>query len=552
MKTKQELIDYIYTPEGKARSPRFKRELLSTNGFDGLITKIEQEYESIGLGDISLTDKIRSYCKNQIFVPHCKTCGNMYVNWSNKHQAWSKYCSQTCVQNDPEVKIKNRSDNYDDAIQKRTSTMFERYGIHHFSQLEESKENFAQRTKDSWNDPERKATRLEKRKETNLSRYGVEHTSQDSTISARMTESIKKRIADRSTGVKETIVQTYRETRMGSDVFGILESYEMMYDLYITKQNSILGISKIIGCSEVAVMYAIDKHNIPYDPDRQQSQVSIQEIELFEFIKGIESDAIHTYKDGKHIDIYIPRLNIGFEFNGVYWHSEVKKDRYYHSDKVDYFYDKGIRYIQIWEDDWNHRNEVVKNFIRNLLGQNKRIGARKTKLVELSQSDFDVFMNNNHMQGSTVASIRIGIDYEGQIVAAMGFKSIPSNTKFNNGYDLCRFANKNVTGAFRKLFERFLKTHSPSHVISFGDLEIIDKRTNVYLKNGFVEDGTIPSDYRYYNYRSKKREHKFGYRKSNFAKMGYLVDGKTERELAKEHKMIRCYDSGKIRYLWKP
>ena len=28
----------------------------------------------------------------------------------------------------------------------------------------------------------------------------------------------------------------------------------------------------------------------------------------------------------KEIDIFIPTLNIGIEFNGLYWHSELKKD----------------------------------------------------------------------------------------------------------------------------------------------------------------------------------------------------------------------------------
>jgi hypothetical protein len=282
-----------------------------------------------------------------------------------------------------------------------------------------------------------------------------------------------------------------------------------------------------------------------------QNQVSLGELELLEFIQGVRPDAIHTYKDGKHLDVYIPDLKIGFEFNGIYWHSDKKKSPSYHQEKVDYFYRRGIRYIQVWEDDWNQRKETVQNFIRNLLGCNSRMGARKTKVIELTQSEFDAFMNANHMQGATIASVRLGlVDSTGDVVSAMGFKKIAKNVgRTGIGYDLNRFANSNVTGAFRKLLSHFLKNNSIDYVLSFGDLEIIDQRNNVYLKNGFEFDGYLNPDYRYYDYRTKKRQHKFGYRKEFFESVGLNLEGKTERELADEYRLLRCYDSGKIRYI---
>jgi len=57
-------------------------------------------------------------------------------------------------------------------------------------------------------------------------------------------------------------------------------------------------------------------------------QKSIKEREIFKFIEeNYSSNIIDGYRDGLEIDIYLPELKIGFEFNGLYWHSEEFKDK---------------------------------------------------------------------------------------------------------------------------------------------------------------------------------------------------------------------------------
>ena len=49
---------------------------------------------------------------------------------------------------------------------------------------------------------------------------------------------------------------------------------------------------------------------------------SIKENELFEFIKSnYDGVIIQSYRDIYEIDIYLPNLKLGFEFNGLYYHS---------------------------------------------------------------------------------------------------------------------------------------------------------------------------------------------------------------------------------------
>ena len=93
---------------------------------------------------------------------------------------------------------------------------------------------------------------------------------------------------------------------------------------------------------------------------------SIKEGELFNCIKSIyNGQIIQSYRDGMEIDIYLPELKIGFEFNGLYWHSDLHKDKRYHLNKTNWFKERGIRIIHIWEDDWIYKGEIIKSQIRN-------------------------------------------------------------------------------------------------------------------------------------------------------------------------------------------
>lgn len=287
--------------------------------------------------------------------------------------------------------------------------------------------------------------------------------------------------------------------------------------------------------------------------------VSKAETELYLFIKEFFPDAEQSYRkvfgqNGLELDVYIPSKHIGIEFNGIYTHSDKIKDKAYHRNKHLAFREQGYRYIQVWEDDWTYRNDKVKRFLKNALGLNiGRIGARKTTYREITQEEFDTFMNANHMQGTTKSKYRLGLFCDGDLVSAMGFREIASNVRemyhTGKGIDLVRFANTNVTGAFTKLLSTFLKLHQYNYILSYADLEIVSPFKNVYSSNGFSVVKEIKEDYRYYNGKSKIREHKFNWRKDAFAKLGMDITGKTEFQLADDRGMLRCYDSGKILYI---
>ena len=63
---------------------------------------------------------------------------------------------------------------------------------------------------------------------------------------------------------------------------------------------------------------------------KKHTKTSIQEYTCYYYISSYFQDAIHSYKSEdlkqKELDIFIPSLNVGIEYDGAYWHRSVEKD----------------------------------------------------------------------------------------------------------------------------------------------------------------------------------------------------------------------------------
>jgi hypothetical protein len=272
--------------------------------------------------------------------------------------------------------------------------------------------------------------------------------------------------------------------------------------------------------------------------------ISHQEIQLLDFVRGIYSGQIlQSFRDGLEIDIYLPDLNLGFEFNGLYWHSELFKQKNYHLDKINYFQKKGTRIINIWEDDWNLRQEIVKSQIMNFLGlSTNKIGARKCHIIQLDSGDCNDFLSQNHILGAARMIVRLGLIYEGEIVSVMTFDNLEGRKKMDSGeWNLSRFANKrntSVPGGASKLLDHFIKHWQPKRIISYADKDW--SVGDLYYKLGFRKISDTLPDYKYVV--NNKRVHKSNFKKSS------LNTPLTEKEQMKKNGILRVYDSGKMKF----
>ena len=252
---------------------------------------------------------------------------------------------------------------------------------------------------------------------------------------------------------------------------------------------------------------------------------SREEEDFVQFIKDIIGEPTkRNYRlDGKELNVYVPARKLGFEFTDFYWHSDKFRDKNFHLQKLHHFQDRGIRVYFIDSWDWRHKNGIIKDQIKSILGLNKTIYARKTtvKLVPLVEEK--AFLQNNHIQGYTSSSFTMGLYYEDTLVSLLSF--VKSKKNLNQQVDSlellrsCSALDIDVVGGFSKLLkasETYIQENLPdvSVLTTVADLMLSDGE--IYTKCGFTLHHTSKPSY-YYIYKNQKYN-RYRFRKSSLLK----------------------------------
>ena len=210
---------------------------------------------------------------------------------------------------------------------------------------------------------------------------------------------------------------------------------------------------------------------------------------LKEFIKNIcNQNIISNYWDKdikKEIDVYIPSLKLGFEYNGNYWHSSLYKKDNEHQEKSILAKEKGIDLIHVFEYELNNKKDILESLIKSKLGFFiKKIYARKCIIKELDYNIYKNFCNENHLQGECGAKVKLGLFYENELVQVMSFGA----PRFSSNYEWeiireCSKLGHIIIGGKEKLWYYFLKNFSPNNCLSYCDFSKFTGSS--YLKLGF-------------------------------------------------------------------
>lgn len=332
------------------------------------------------------------------------------------------------------------------------------------------------------------------------------------------------------------------------------DKYDLSKVKYVNARTKISPICKKHG--EFAIRYSdlINGHGCPVC----SNNISNAENEIFEMVKSYCPDAVHNDKtviEPLELDIYVPSLRIGIEYNGLRWHSEeFNKDRHYHVDKLERCNENGIRLIQIFEDEWLENKELIKEKILYILGLERdkpKIFARKCKIKEVDKETAKIFLKKNHIQGFSPSTVYIGCFYNDELIGVMTF------LREKEGYwNLSRFASSNdyiCEGVGGKIFKYFVKTYDPVEIKSFADRRwTLDKDDNLYVKLGFTLLETLKPDYRYV-YREVyglKRVHKFNFRIHILNRKYGLPLTMTERQMTAALGAYRIWDCGLFKFVW--
>lgn len=207
---------------------------------------------------------------------------------------------------------------------------------------------------------------------------------------------------------------------------------------------------------------------------RCANRVSKAEVELNAWISSLGFETITQCKETLErgeVDILVPSRAVAIEFNGLYWHSEGRAGKDKHARKLDDAAKSGIRLVTIFEDEWEHKREVVKGCLRSILGvDGAKVYARLTEVVRLAWDDVKALYEEHHLQGpGTPCKDNYGLTLNGTLVAAMSFRE----DRFgSNDRELIRYAfTTRVVGGFSKLLKAYAATQPKgTTIVSYCDL----------------------------------------------------------------------------------
>lgn len=439
----------------------------------------------------------------------CRFCKNENVKFIKFYSGYLTYCSVKCSKND-------------DVIRKKTiNTNLIKYGVDNVSKNKDIQQKIVN---------------------TNLKKYGVNNVSKNKDIVNKIKNiKFEKELNDWKIKLNNSNIKI--EYLDNDDI--LISGYCDEHETFIIKRQTLYSR-----------YYRQTLENVCTVCNPINENVSNVENDLRNFIeKELLFNTEKIQIDGKEIDIFIPKHKLGIEFDGLYYHSNLFKDKNYHLHKTNVAEDAGISLLHIFEDEWLNKKNIVKSIIKSKLGLfDEKIYARLCSIKELKSDETIDFLNKNHIQGGIGSKIRLGLYYQNELVGVMTFgkKRLAMGNKGNNAdeYELLRYCNKlnfTIIGGYSKLLKYFIKIYNPNSILTFADRRY--SQGNIYDKNGFKFMYNTEPNYWYFNPNKTKliRYHRFKFRKDVLIKEGFDKD-KTEREIMSERGFLKIYDCGNKKY----
>lgn len=281
------------------------------------------------------------------------------------------------------------------------------------------------------------------------------------------------------------------------------------------------------------------------------------EAEFFNAIRLFQPDAIPNDRRvlcGKEIDVFVPSKKIGFEFTGLYWHSQIRNPVKHHLLwKQQHAFNNGVQLYTVFEDEWINNRELVLSRIRAILGtQTNVVYARKCEVREVSSQHKNEFLISNHIQGKDASSIKLGLYYHNKLVSLATFKKT-NMVKGGDGseWELSRFCsskNMRVVGGASRLIKHFMTRFNTEglNLISFADRRWSTGK--LYESIGFNFVATSPPSYWYLDNNYTKRVHRSKFMKHKLVENAEDANF-TEWELAQKKGLDRIWDCGTTKWI---
>lgn len=399
-------------------------------------------------------------------------------------------------------------------------------------------------------------------KKTFLKKYHVDNPAK--------LESIKQKA--RETNRKKYGADYHTQTQAGKERL-IQGKLRKNYDKYIARLDDVtplFTVSEFNGIRNKLYPFKCNKCNHIFHDHFNDLKVprchkcfprysySKQQKDLYKFVESFyNGEIIENYRiERNEFDIYLPEINFAIEYHGLYYHSEIAggKQSHYHLNKYQIAKKNNITLLQIFEDEWLNKREVVERVIKHKIGYtDKKVYARKCTVRVIDSAK--EFLDKYHLQGNASSSIKLGLYHKDELVAIMTFskmrKCLGSVSK-QDDYELVRFASKySVIGGASKLFSYFVKEYHPNKVTTYADLRW--SNGDLYHKLGFKFIHISKPNYWYVNFNlGAYRYHRFNFRKSVLeSKLDKFDQNLTEFENMVNNGWDRVWDCGNMKFIWE-
>jgi very-short-patch-repair endonuclease len=503
------------------KSGKIFKEFYIKKYYNDIYNKITNYCNINNLTELTFKQKMYHYYHNITYIKKCD-CGKTLF-FINFNKGYSVHCSSKCTHNDIEV------------INKTKNTLIEIYGVDNLQKSKELKNKTYETNLKRYGFKHAAQSKeiQKKQKKTNLEKLGVEYPAQNKSVR----DKFYKSIIDKNLSKYDNLISIdYNSKKMKFNCdFGEDHDFEISTDLFQNRKRCNIKLCTICNTKFTSMA---EKNFLDLFYDTEKKLLNNRTI-----IKPFE------------LDIYLPDLKLAFEFNGLYWHSEVNKENNYHLNKTEECEKQGIQLIHIWEDDWLYKQDIVKSMILNKLGKTtNKIFAKKTEIKEITDNKLiREFLNKNHLQGFVGSKVKLGLFFDNELVSLMTFgnRRVAMGKKSTNEgeYELLRFCNKlntNVIGGASRLFKYFIDNYKPNEITTYADRSHSNGKLYQTLEFEFIGK-TEPN---YYYIIDGIKHHRFNFRKDILIKEGYDAN-KTEHQIMLERKIYRIYDSGNLKYRYK-
>lgn len=412
---------------------------------------------------------------------------------------------------------------------------------------EDKKKEMTDKLKENWkNKTKQEIQEITGRyKETCLKKYGCESPSQKEEIRQKIRQAKNNKTEEEKKKINEKIHKTKIERGLEIDVEKIRELAQ--------RNETPAQIAK-----ELNLHYSSAKKRINQNEIQVKENVATEHWRIVDFIRnelGYNKEIIfnkeskeYILKNKQRLDIYVPNLKIGIEYNGYVFHNssinlrspEAKpKESTYHFNKFLQCEKEGIRLISIWDIDWNNSfyNKKIKNILTNIFRPDllTKIYARKTIIKEIDYTTYVKFLNDYHFKNAKSSKYRFGLYYNNELIEVMGFSE---HKRYQYELDRgCINPKYIIVGGSQKLFKYFINKYNPNTILTFSDNDLFTG--NTYLRMGFEFVGYTKGSLFWIDIKDKIKLYRNPFKHKEYMK------------LYREGKLLKCFNSGNKKFIWR-